>query len=94
MFDLTSEQLVAVITSSFQVIREESKTSPFTGAEECVVLSLLQAPNTDVRKRPARSGSSGPRYRRPKSEFAKAVLRPDGSSLDWCHRVRAGGPMF
>lgn len=31
-----SEKLVAVITSSFQVIREESKTSAFTTDEQCV----------------------------------------------------------
>lgn len=31
------KQLVAVITSSFQVIREESKTSAFTTDELCVV---------------------------------------------------------
>ncbi len=31
---LMDSQLVAVITSSFQVIREESKTSAFTGAEK------------------------------------------------------------
>lgn len=39
-----NHQLVAVITSSFQVIREESKTSAFTTEDQYVKRSLSVLP--------------------------------------------------